>query len=93
MSGFPAGFATGTGGVGGEVEGHSAANAAKRRKGRRWWLLLMALPWVGLLWPPFYARTEPVLWGFPFFYWYQFLWVPLSAVLTGVVYLATRRRR
>jgi len=32
------------------------------------------------------------LFGFPFFYWYQFAWVPLSAVLTGIVYLVTRRR-
>jgi hypothetical protein len=56
------------------------------------WYLLLALPCVGLLWPSWYARTEPVVWGFPFFYWYQFLWVPISALLTGVVYLATRRR-
>ncbi|WP_370514352.1 DUF3311 domain-containing protein [Geobacter sp. FeAm09] len=56
------------------------------------WYLLLALPYVGLLWPSWYTRIEPVLWGFPFFYWYQFLWVPISAVLTGVAYLAARRR-
>jgi hypothetical protein len=26
-----------------------------------------------------YARVEPRLFGFPFFYWYQFLWVFLAA--------------
>jgi hypothetical protein len=29
--------------------------------------------------------------GLPFFYWYQLLWVIVSAVITAVVYLATRR--
>jgi hypothetical protein len=28
----------------------------------------------------------------PYFYWYQFLWVLISAALTGVVYFATRDR-
>jgi uncharacterized protein DUF3311 len=33
-----------------------------------------------------YARDEPRLWGFPFFYWYQFLWVFLSAILVSICY-------
>ena len=57
---------------------------------RRWYLLL-ALPFVGLLYPPLYARSDPELAGIPFFYWYQFGWVVLAAGLTLVVYLATRR--
>ena len=28
--------------------------------------------------------------GIPFFYWYQFLWVGISATLTAIVYFATR---
>jgi hypothetical protein len=28
--------------------------------------------------------------GIPFFYWYQMLWVLISAVFTAVVYFATR---
>ncbi|MGH9414896.1 MAG: DUF3311 domain-containing protein [Terriglobales bacterium] len=48
------------------------------------WLLLV--PYVALLWIPWYARAGPVLWGFPFFYWYMFLWVMLTAGLTGIVY-------
>lgn len=54
------------------------------------WSLLLLLPYIALLWPPSYATTQPKLWGFPFFYWYQFLWVPLSALLIGWVYWKTR---
>ena len=57
---------------------------------RRAWYWLLIVPFVATLWPPFYAHPEPALWGFPFFYWYQFLWVILTALLVGVVYLATR---
>ena len=48
--------------------------------------LLLSLPFVGLLWVPFYNFREPSLFGFPFFYWYQLAWVPISAVLTYIVY-------
>jgi hypothetical protein len=52
------------------------------------WVLLL-LPFVGLLWVPFYNFQEPALLGFPFFYWYQLAWVPISSVLIWLVY---RRR-
>ena len=51
------------------------------------WLLF--LPFIGLLWIPFYNFSDPKILGFPFFYWYQFLWVPVTSVL---MYLAYRRR-
>jgi Protein of unknown function (DUF3311) len=57
------------------------------------WYLLLMIPFLALLWPGFYAREHPMLWGIPFFYWYQFLWVILSAILTETVYAATRGRR
>jgi hypothetical protein len=57
----------------------------------RWWYALLVLPVLGLMYPPLYARHDPELVGFPFFYWYQFAWVLVSAVITLVVYLATRR--
>jgi len=41
------------------------------------------------LWPPWYNHIEPRAFGVPFFFWFQLLWVLVSAVLTGVVYLAT----
>jgi hypothetical protein len=56
----------------------------------RWWYLLLALPYIGLLYPPIYARENPALWGIPFFYWYQFAWVIGAAVITAIVYRMTR---
>ena len=47
------------------------------------WILLL-LPFVGLLWVPFYNFQEPALFGFPFFYWYQLAWVPISSLLAGI---------
>ena len=55
-------------------------------RGSKWWLLLLILPYVGLLYPPIYARLEPDLWGIPFFIWYQFLWVFITVGITAVVY-------
>jgi hypothetical protein len=49
-----------------------------------WWLL--ALPFIGLLWVPFYNKELPEVLGFPFFYWYQFLWVPITSLLIWIVY-------
>ncbi len=59
---------------------------------RRSWLLLLA-PYAGLGWIPFYNRTEPVLFGFPFFYWYQLLWVPFTSLTIYLVYRHARDDR
>jgi len=59
-------------------------------RAQRNWLLLLAIPYIALLCSPFYSRVKPVLWGFPFFYWYQFAWIPLSAAITFLVYRKTR---
>jgi hypothetical protein len=58
----------------------------KRRAGAWWLWLLLLIPYIGLLWVPFYNHVEPKLFGFPFFYWYQLMWVPISALLTWLVY-------
>jgi hypothetical protein len=47
---------------------------------------LLLLPFVGLLWVPFFNRDLPSLFGFPFFYWYQLLWVFITALLLWIVY-------
>lgn len=60
------------------------------RSVRRLWWLLLIVPVVGPLWVPYYNKVEPELFGLPFFYWYQFLWVPVSAVVTAFVYFMTR---
>jgi Protein of unknown function (DUF3311) len=54
---------------------------------RNWALLLLLVPFVALLWPPFYASLQPTWMGIPYFIWYQFLWGVLTAVLTAAVYL------
>ena len=48
-----------------------------------WWLvgLLLLVPIVVPLIVPIYAREEPSLLGFPFFFWYQFLWIIIAAAL------------
>ncbi len=56
----------------------------KRKRSR--WTLLLALPYLALCFPQIYARSTPALWGFPFFYWYQFAWVILASALLGFVY-------
>jgi len=70
--------------------------AGKREAGKRgawsWWYLLFAVQFVVILWPPLYNRAEPHLLGIPFFYWFQLLWVIVSAVFTAVIYFATRDR-
>ena len=69
------------------------ARAGARPPGRRsqwWWYLLLVAPFAALLWVPFYNRVEPRAGSIPFFDWYQFAWIGISAVLTIVVYLATR---
>jgi hypothetical protein len=55
---------------------------------------------VGIVLPlivPIYARQDPDLFGMPFFYWYQILWIFIEAFLLWIVYLIvtkedTRRR-
>ncbi|MDT0262386.1 DUF3311 domain-containing protein [Jatrophihabitans lederbergiae] len=55
--------------------------------------ILLAIPVLALLIVPIYARRGPELWGFPFFYWYQMLWVLLSGLFTGSAYLLVDRDR
>jgi hypothetical protein len=47
--------------------------------------VLLLLPFIGLLWIPLYNAELPTLFGFPFFYWYQLLWVPATALLIWMV--------
>ncbi|WP_106428915.1 MULTISPECIES: DUF3311 domain-containing protein [Streptomyces] len=53
--------------------------------------LCLVAPFVAMLWVGSYAKSDPALMGIPFFYWYQLLWVPLSAVLTLVAHQLWRR--
>ena len=55
------------------------------------WILLL-LPFIGLLWVPFYNFADPALFGFPFFYWFQLGWIFVSMVITAFVYFVTEAR-
>ena len=48
--------------------------------------VLLAVPVAALLWVDSFAKVEPTLGGFPFFIWYQFLWVFLCAACTWTAY-------
>jgi hypothetical protein len=37
-----------------------------------------------------YDRVNPTLGGWPFFYWYQLVWIFIAAILTSIVYLLER---
>jgi hypothetical protein len=54
--------------------------------------LVLLLPFLAYLYPAWYNRAEPSLFGFPFFYWYQLLWVALTSVCIAVVIAWERRR-
>ncbi len=63
-----------------------------RRKGRfRLVHLLLAVPYVAVLWVPFYNRLSPTLAGIPFFYWYQMAWIAIGAAVLLPVYLVEER--
>ena len=63
-------------------------------RGRATWIVvgvLLVIGVVGTLIVPLYARVTPKAGSFPFFYWYQLLWIPLVAILSWVCYLLVGR--
>jgi len=62
--------------------------------GRRTWTIVGVLLAIGVAGPlivPIYARVTPKAGAFPFFYWYQLLWIPLVAILSWVCYVLVGR--
>jgi len=55
-----------------------------------WACLLTAVG--GPLLVPLYMAEQPLLGGWPLFYWYQLMWIPLSAILLTGAYLLTRHK-
>lgn len=63
---------------------------APRRRATPAWGVVAALLGVGIVLPllvGLYDSESPTLWGFPFFYWFQFALILVSAVMTVLVYL------
>ena len=52
--------------------------------------ILLVIAVAGTLVVPIYARSTPKLGAFPFFYWYQLLWVPVVGILSWIAYLLVR---
>ncbi len=61
-----------------------ASRPARRRTS--WLLILLIIPFIAMLYPPFYNFTNPEFIGIPFFYWFQMLWIIITAILMAVVY-------
>jgi hypothetical protein len=55
--------------------------------------VLLTVAIAGTLCVPIYARYLPKLGDFPFFYWFQLIWVPVAAILCWISYLLLRTKR
>lgn len=61
------------------------------KTGLRWsnWNLLLIVPLLMLI-TPWFNFDQPRLFGMPFFYWYQFAFVPLGVLCVALVYIKTK---
>jgi hypothetical protein len=61
------------------------------KTGLRWsnWNLLLLVPLLMLI-TPWFNMDQPRIFGLPFFYWYQFAFVPLGVLCVGLVYVKTK---
>lgn len=68
---------------------HRPPASGSTRSSRSTWILigLLLAPAVVLpLLVPIYDRADPELFGFPFFYWFQFALIPLASAFTVAAY-------
>ena len=73
------------------AEPDSVKAAPAARTDRSPWNWLLFIPIVLPLLTPLFNRDAPRLWGFPAFYWLQFLFILVGVTTTTVVYRMTRR--
>jgi Protein of unknown function (DUF3311) len=73
-------------------EAAMAQHRAPRKHTGTWIVIavLLAAAVISTLWVPIYNHLTPTLADFPFFYWYQLMWVPIVAILAGIAYLLSR---
>lgn len=65
-----------------------------RRQTTGAWAAVAALLAVGIVLPllvGLYDSETPTLWGFPFFYWFQFALIPVVSLLTYVAFRLSLR--
>ncbi|HET7675162.1 MAG TPA: DUF3311 domain-containing protein [Gammaproteobacteria bacterium] len=60
----------------------------KRIAAKTGWYMAVVIIFAVALWVPIYNRIEPRLFGIPFFYWFQFVWIIVTAVATAAAYKA-----
>jgi hypothetical protein len=68
-----------------------AEDVAPRRSDRSPWNWLLLVPIVVPLLVPLYNAVDPILFGWPRFYWLQLVFVALGVATTSLVYRMTRR--
>ena len=64
-----------------------------RGTSRGLWILVLVLLAPAVVLPllvPLYDRTDPTLFGFPFYYWFQMAMIPAAVVLTVIAYYLPR---
>lgn len=64
-----------------------AGNNTKKGIARYWPRCLLIIPFLLVVWVPFYNRIEPTLGDIPFFYWYQLSAILIGAAVAVTVYL------
>jgi len=55
--------------------------------------VLLLVPIVALMWVSSYSHDEPRLGGWPFFFWYQMLWVFIASACTYAAFKLVQRAR
>lgn len=63
-------------------------NSGKRMAVKTGWYAAVAIIFAVALWVPIYNRVDPRLFGTPFFYWFQFVWIIVTALVTAAAYKA-----
>ena len=63
-----------------------ASQSPTQRRRRSWLLILLIIPFIILLYPPFYNFQDPTFIGMPFLYWFPLLMIILTAILTAALY-------
>ncbi len=59
------------------------------RSTRGLWAVVAVLLSIGIVVPllvGLYDRTDPTLWGFPFYFWFQFAMIPVVSLLTFIAF-------
>jgi len=71
-----------------------AQHAVRGKSPATWGVVavLLTVAIAGTLVVPIYARSLPKLGAFPFFYWFQLIWVPVAAILCWISYLLLKTK-